>query len=131
MICIALDSERVARRQFERILEAARRHPVPARVEVQVARYDGLKPSYVVSMRFPVASSDPVASWLTRVDFASHAVVWAGAEAFAKVNNAQSLGLAKAELTSHMDFRDRSAEVVLATTGDVFQRRPTALNISR
>lgn len=131
LICFALGSESAARQQYERILNTARQFPVPARVEVQFGRYDELSPSYVVSMRYPQASSEPLASWLTRVDLAKDATVWRGADALAKLHNAQGLGIARGELESRMDFRDRSPDVVLATTGDVFQRRPTARNIPK
>ena len=111
-----------ARRDYDAIVAAAEKHPLPCPVEVQVARLYGFDPSNATTLEYPAGAGTAVGSWLMSHGLNLGDRVLVGADVRASIASSDGLRISRAELPTRMRHVDRSAAEVLGTVDHARQR---------
>lgn len=120
--CFLLTDAARATEDFDRLRRAARTTPVPAPVELVLARVYAFDPPHATALLYPAPSAALVASWLAQTGFDGGHHMLAGTKAHAALAAPDCVRIAAEELPGLMDYHDRPAEEVLASVGYAVQR---------
>jgi len=109
-----------ARRDYESLRGHAEGDPIPAPVELHLARAYAFDPPDVVAMLFPQASASAVAAWLHGLP--GPVDIDAGPSAYARYVQTSGMRVASCALRAALDYVERPAEVVLGAVDQPCQR---------
>lgn len=121
-ICFLRADESAAKRDYENLLAAATRHPLPCLAELHLTTVADLRPPYVTGVVFPVAASAPISAWLGECADGLGDRVEGGAEALAMLTSANDAHASYCRLPTLIEYADRAAEKVLAAVERSVQR---------
>lgn len=121
-LCFLRHEASEARGDFDQLRTAAERRPVPANVEMTLTKVYEFDPPHVTALTYPAASSTAVSGWLTVLGFEGGDRVVGGIDVHATLAGASGLTIDSCRLRALLDYKDRSAEEVLATVENALQR---------
>jgi len=109
-----------ARRDYELLRDHAEEVPIPAPLELHLARAYDFDPPDVVAMLFPQASASSVAAWLHGLPGPGH--IDAGPSAYVRYLQTSGMRVASCQLRSVLDYTERPVEAVLGAVDRPCQR---------
>ncbi|AQT67392.1 hypothetical protein STSP2_00536 [Anaerohalosphaera lusitana] len=112
-------NEKIARKQYDRLIEDTQTHPAPARAVVQLAKLDAQ--TYVTALIFPAEHNDEFSSWLIDCDYRTTGQVTGGVSALIEYRSRGPQIIESTQLHAP-DRQDRPAEELFAKTGEAVQR---------
>ena len=114
--------EAAARRDYDALLAAARRHPVPAAVDIIRANVDEFDPPHVTALTYRAAATTAISGWLSTIEFEGGDRVVGGLDVYTQLIGAGGPRLDADRLPAAIDYCDRPATEVLATVDRPLQR---------
>lgn len=121
-MCFLRDSVEAARADYDAVRSAALDEPVGFVAELRLARVPAFEPRYATGLTYPAAAERALVRWLESRAIVAGDLVIGGANAHGQLVGNDAELLASCLLPSQIDYRDRPAEVVLATVGEPLQR---------
>lgn len=120
-VCLR-DTAGAATADFDWLRKAAQASPVPAPVELLLARVYALDPPHAVALLYPQPCAGPVYSWLARTGFDGGPSARCDRATSAAVESPEAVRIATELLPGLLDYRDRPEQEVLAAVGYAVQR---------
>lgn len=121
-VCFLRRDGGAARRDFDMILEAADRNPVPCAVELHLSKLYDFDPPHVTAFSYTAAATTAVARWLCdhTADLGDRVI--GGTEALATLASSGGVRIDSRRLEALLEYRDRSSDEVLRTVHEPLQR---------
>lgn len=121
-ICLLRRDGSDARRDYDALREASERDPIGCAVEMQLAKLYAFDPPHVTALSYASSATSVVAGWLLIHAPGAGDEVAGGSDAHARLVASDGVRIASCELRTRTDFRDRSADEVLAQVDRTLQR---------
>lgn len=121
-LCFLRNDGAIARKDYDQIVAAAAKCPLPCNAELRLVRSYRYEPANLTALIYPASAGHFLASWLGQLKSPPGDQVHGGAEAFRTLESGGGLTIASCQLPSAMDVSDRTEEEVLAATDRALQR---------
>jgi hypothetical protein len=121
-LCFLRADEAAARGDYEALRQAADQTPVPAAVELQLARVRAFSPPHVTAMLYAASASSVVANWLTQTGFAGGDRAIGGMDVYVELTSSDRAPISACTLPALMSYRNRPAEEVVSAVKKPLQR---------
>ncbi len=121
-MCFLREDGDAARHDYDQIRKLSERHPLPARVELQLIKHDEFELEHMAVLIYDATSTNAISSWLGSVDFAGGDQVLGGIDVYAKLVAVEGLRVDTCNLPSLLNYTDRTKEQVLDSVSLAVQR---------